>query len=563
MSGRDDELRDSSASRISSVPVVIHTFVDSPCSITSAPQSIFWDEFLHVRERLISRFNSTRGLSGNIEQVAHECVDLFMQFLFPNTPIAHEPTLRAGILLLGDELPDCPSTESPNPETLTLMALLRRFTLITALCAHIISVVPENLFRNPKSLSDIFFEASKSMLRTYEAYDLEHPDSTSLTIRMWHSSYAQNTTGKVGASWHYHTEACCLAQRMRLFDEASVARPSQIESQLLRINFWHLYLAEKTQIAFKSRPPIIDERICDVTLLENGDEVVSFLDPSRQVGQGGLESRIFVGFHLRRRISAAAASLINDIASRTRYVETNSPSTIRSDRNNEEIDFMIERYLKFTALANEVPPWVRRPDGEGNPEVEDSVRAYQTTCFWAQRSNIMTIFHCMRLLILQACIDHGLLMIVGLSESPLSWASRKLEIIRDFLDDLQGTPFVCIAAQGETAVCGSHFSSSPLWLTYSGWIQKPVRDWRFPVSWLKVLKIGAILRRLALEDQSESHTNSPCGFYILELQAVLAKTCASTIRGNVGVPRSYSSTTCSMAEALVNIKMSCDPGSAN
>ncbi|KAM6511999.1 hypothetical protein FALCPG4_016987 [Fusarium falciforme] len=401
----------------------------------------------------MSRFNSLQGLSGNIEQVAHECIDLFMQFLFPNTPIAHEPTLRAGVLLLGDELPDCPSTESPSPETLTLMALLRRFTLITALCAHIISVVPESLFQNPKSLSDIFFEASKSMLRVYEAYDLEHPDSTSLTIRMWHSSYAQNTTGKVGASWHYHTEACCLAQRMRLFDEASISRPSQIESQLLRINFWHLYLAEKTQVAFKTRPPIIDERICGgITLQERGDEVVPFLDSSREVNQADLESRIFVGFHLRRRISAAAASLITDIASHTRHTETNSPSTISSDRTDQDINSLIERYLKFTALVNEVPPWVRRPDGDKNPDVHESVRAYKTTCFWAQRSNIMTIFHCMRLLILQTCIDHGLLMVIGLSESPLSWASRKLEIIRDFLDDLQGTPFICIAAQGETAV---------------------------------------------------------------------------------------------------------------
>ncbi|RSM01935.1 hypothetical protein CEP52_008270 [Fusarium oligoseptatum] len=412
---------------MSSVPVVIHALADLPCSVQSTPGSIFWDEFLHIRSRLISRFNSLQGLSGHMEQVAHECVDLFMQFLFPNTPIAHEPSLRAGIsLLFGDEPPNCPSTESPGSDALTLVELLRRFTLVTALCAHIISVVPGSLFQNPKSLSDIFFEASKSMLRTYEAYDLEHPDSTSLTIRMWHSSYAQNTTGKT----------CCLAQRMRLFDEASITRTSQIESQLLRINFWHLYLAEKTQVAFKSRPPIIDERICDdgITLLEKGDEVVPFLDSSRAVNQGDLESRIFVGFHLRRRISATAASLINDIASHARHAETNPPSGEQSSRVNEEMNSLIERYLKFTALVNEVPPWVRRPDGDNNPKVDESVRAYQTTCFWAQRTNIMTIYH--------SCIDHGFLVIVGLSESPLSGASRKLEIIRDFVDDLQGTPFV-------------------------------------------------------------------------------------------------------------------------
>ncbi|KAH6983657.1 hypothetical protein BKA56DRAFT_584008 [Ilyonectria sp. MPI-CAGE-AT-0026] len=445
---------------MSSTDSFIHSLAHPPCSVEVTSGSLVRSEFLHVRRRLVSQFNSLQALSGNIEETAHECVDLFMQFLFPNTPIAHEPTLRASIPLLSvDTTPEPTPTENLNPNEPPLIPSLRRFTLITALCAHIISVVPESLSRKPKSVSGIFFEASKSMLRAYEACDLEHPDSTSLTIRMWHSSYAQNTTGKVGASWHYHTEACCLAQRLRLFDEASIARPSLLESQLLRVNFWHLYLAEKTQVAFRSRPPIIDERICDggITLLDKGNELVPFLDPSREVNQADLESRIFFGFHLRRRMSATAARLIDDIASFSGHVESNSLRANQLNGGDQEMTTLIERYLKFTALVNEVPSWVRHPDRGEDPKVDEQVRTYQATCFWAQRTNIMTIFYCMRLLILQTCIDHGLPAVVGLSESPLSWASRKLEIIQDFLDDLQGTPFICLEAQGETAVGGSRF----------------------------------------------------------------------------------------------------------
>lgn len=443
-----------SAGLVTPIPTV-HT----PGSVDVAPGSPVWSEFLQIRARLNSHFTSSPTLYGEIEDVAHTCIDLFLLFLFPNTPIAHEPTLRASIpLLSADAAALSPAfADDLSCHTSPTIGSVRRFTLITALCAHIISVVPETLSKKPKSLSVIFFDASKSMLKAYEPYDLEHPDSTSLTIRMWHSSCAQNTTGQIGASWHYHMEACCLAQRLRLFNEASISRPSVLESQLLRANFWHLYLAEKTQVAFRSRPPIIDERICDgeFNLLEQGDNVVPFLSNTRKENQDDLESRIMIGFHLRRRISATAAALIDDIAGYSRLVHTGSTRARPPNSTDIEICSLLERYVNFTALVNEVPPWVMHPDiGENWQTDDDQVRAYQVTCFWAQRSNIMTIFHCMRLLILQACIDHKLPVVVGLSENPLTWASRKLEIIRDFLHDLQGTPFICLEAQGETTASG-------------------------------------------------------------------------------------------------------------
>ena len=74
----------------------------------------------------------------------------------------------------------------------------------------------------------------------------------------------------------------------------------------------------------------------------------------------------------------------------------------------------------------------------------------------------MTVFHCMRLLILQRCIDGDLCAVVGLDSQPLSHAMRKTEIARDFLHELRVVPFRCFKAQGETAV--SHSSYAGIYL---------------------------------------------------------------------------------------------------
>jgi hypothetical protein len=64
----------------------------------------------------------------------------------------------------------------------------------------------------------------------------------------------------------------------------------------------------------------------------------------------------------------------------------------------------------------------------------------------------MTTYHCLRLVILQKCIDHDLLEIIGQSTQPLSWAMRKVDIVQDFLYELQIVPFLCYEVQGEAGV---------------------------------------------------------------------------------------------------------------
>ena len=64
----------------------------------------------------------------------------------------------------------------------------------------------------------------------------------------------------------------------------------------------------------------------------------------------------------------------------------------------------------------------------------------------------MSVFHCMKIVLLQKCIEHDIPEVVGLNNQPVSWVVQKLEIARDFLREVQIAPFICFKIQGEPAV---------------------------------------------------------------------------------------------------------------
>lgn len=390
--------------------------------------------------------------SGNIVAIIHDCIDQFAQYIFPNTPIAHEHTLRAAasLFLPGSHTPFTDLT--PSSDASHRLSDTKAFTLITALCAFIISIMPETLVSQRRPLLGPFLQSSKAMLRTYEEYDLEHPDSTSLTIRIWHSGALQNSTGKSGAAYHLHGEAGLLAQRLRLYDEKAVARDLVLESQLLRANFWLLYMSEKASTALENRPAILNELLFDgeLTLQDHGEQEEHLIDVSKKINQVHLESRLAVGFHLKRRVWSSAAELIVNIKSYGRHRQ--NQHSLTSDKSNIEIAHLTDAYISFSGLMNSLPSYLRNIHSQTDILADAEVEAYQKTCFWTQRSNIITVFHCLKLVILQKCIDHRIPSVIGLNDHGLSWAMRKLEIVQDFLQELQQVPFICFKVQGEAAV---------------------------------------------------------------------------------------------------------------
>lgn len=132
----------------------------SSTALRSASRNVFALNAAQVFRELV--FVVSAQLSDPDDTVAafaRRCVDAFMRYIFPNTPIAHEPTLRTAITLFdagpsGELFDEQPTTEN-----------LRMFTLITALCALVVSAMPQELVRARKALIWPFYYASRSMLR--------------------------------------------------------------------------------------------------------------------------------------------------------------------------------------------------------------------------------------------------------------------------------------------------------------------------------------------------------------------------------------------------------------
>ncbi|KAH7153479.1 hypothetical protein EDB81DRAFT_946321 [Dactylonectria macrodidyma] len=388
--------------------------------------------------------------SDAVTDVIHKCLDMFVQYVFVMTPIIHEPTLRASVSLFGpDSHPQSWALLQPASYTQAPRASpLKAFTLITALCAAVTSVIPDELMAQRHSVSISFLTASRAMHRIYEDYDREHPDSSSLVIRIWYSTALQNITGCIGTSYHYLWEATLIAQRLRLYEEDSVRNKATVESQLLRTSFWQLFSADKASCAFENRPYVLNELLFagDLTLLERGENDEPLLEATKSFNQGSLESRLLAGFHLKRCLWSLAGDLVMDIKM---YARRNS-----SRIQEPDLAHLTDSYLKFMGLADDLPPWLQyfNDDSGSTTATNTEVLPHQKTCFFVQRNNLMTTFHCLKLIILQKCIECNTLVIMGLENQALPLAIKKIEIVYDFLQELQMTPFVCIKVQGEPVV---------------------------------------------------------------------------------------------------------------
>lgn len=167
------------------------------------------------------------------------CIDLYMQYTFPTAPLVHEPTLRADVMLLfgGEPSNHAFDDDDDDDDEEQRLSQMRAFAMLTALCASVASVMPSHLLPYGYLVTKPFFNASREMLSGFESFDLEYPSSASLTIRIFHSTTFQQTTGKTSAAWHVYGHAALLAQSLHLYREESLVRHDPVESCLLRTNF--------------------------------------------------------------------------------------------------------------------------------------------------------------------------------------------------------------------------------------------------------------------------------------------------------------------------------------
>jgi hypothetical protein len=323
---------------------------------------------------------------------------------------------------------------------------LRSLTLLTALCAAVTYVLPESLLPNKHLTAPLFLRAARETLRIYEDYDLQHPDSSSLSIRLFLSSAIQIAKGMQGVAFHILSEAGLIAMRMGLYDESSLEGREPIEETLLRNAFWQLYVCDKTAFVMKTRPVTIHESLftTELTLKTHSQNSVLLFEVGGESSGTGLEGCLLEGFHVIRRLWAMAARVIQ-------AMESNSKRTWDAHADmqacRENIAQLSEAYFEMITLTN----WTQSP-GESSPGVSPDADQHLPRILQRQRTSYLISLHCIKIFVLNTATQCNMTEVMGLSAEPLVLAMRQIELAQDFLNVLETVPFLHLQAEGEHCV---------------------------------------------------------------------------------------------------------------
>ncbi|KAJ9144694.1 Xylanolytic transcriptional activator xlnR [Pleurostoma richardsiae] len=412
------------------------------------------DAAMMIYSQLVSVIH-TAVPSRSIGQIVDDCINLYFQFIFPIGPICHEPTLRRDAARL---FPDSPREGLPSPtaaspsafsadhEPKSHLATIRAFTLLTSLCADTAMIMPDRLLRLPNVVASSFLNASRGCLKLFEDYDIEHANSTSIVIRILQSA-ALHSSGRTGHSWHVLGQAILLAQELRLDHERSLARHASdpLEAQLLRSLFWVLHMSNRSAAVLNNRPILLRGSLFDpppdVSFL--APDRIPLLDPTRPFNAPPFEDRLLAGADLCCRLWSSASDLIQGIQD-CAHLQPDGPE------RGPTVAALMRSYVAFAGILDDLPHWLQVPDSVmSDDKVDAAAAAYQRGTFWRLRVDVVVTFHCLRMVLLRRCAEHGLVAVMGLSEEPLMLAMRTAEIARDCLDAVEAIPFEYLQANGE------------------------------------------------------------------------------------------------------------------
>ncbi|UPK90914.1 hypothetical protein LCI18_001849 [Fusarium solani-melongenae] len=248
----------------------------------------------------------------------------------------------------------------------------------------------------------------------------------------------QHITGKANVAWHIHGHATLLTQRLRLYSERSLEKYDILEGQLLRLNFWHLYSSDMTAAALRARPYTLHETLFDETLSVKSEGVhsISLLDPASTLNDETFEPQLLVGFHLIRRISSEASQPLFGIRAYQRQ------------RLEASRALLLRQCIDFMSLLDDLPPWLRLSniiDSCGNGDAN----AVHEPSFRVQRSTILVSYHCLRLVILQECIESEAYEIAGLDGYTPALLIKKMEMVQDFMRTLEDIPLLYLQVKAD------------------------------------------------------------------------------------------------------------------
>lgn len=389
--------------------------------------------------------------SDRAASIANHCIVLYAQYVFGAVSLCHGATLRAatsrffssaaGVDGYSEDRDFISRCFVANDEQHQI-EVLRSYTVLTALCASVTYVLPESFLPSKRLVAPLFLRASRETLRIYEDYDLEHPDSSSLSIRLFLSSAIQIATGTPGVAFHILNEAGLIAMRMRLYDERSLQGRDPIEQSILRNAFWQLYVCDKTALVMKARPVSIHESLfeTELTLETHSRNPVSLFELGSEPHGIETEARLVEGFHVIRRLWAMAAQVVQAMESNSRRTWDAYADMVARRESIPQLSVM---YFEMITLTN----WARSTEasshGKDQGESETLLR---------QRTAYLISLHCVKFFLLDTAIHCSMTEVMGLSAEPLSLSMRQIELAQDFLNVLESVPFLHLQAEGEHCV---------------------------------------------------------------------------------------------------------------
>ncbi|OAR02945.1 hypothetical protein LLEC1_04953 [Akanthomyces lecanii] len=377
---------------------------------------------------------TARGVS--FDTILNQCIDLFFEYLYPLTPLVHEPSLRDNLAYF------VPSGRAPHLEKCADAA----FTLITAVCAEAAFLLPKDIFPNGETVADAFLQASRNCLAGYLETDLENPSASSITIRYFHSNCV-HASGKPKFSWHIFGEATRLAQVMRLHDEASYEGLYPIEAEMRRRVFWIVYVGDKSAAILNNRPITMHKYSfeCGVTAAYPSgieDESQMPVSPSSVRSSEPActkRQRLILGFNANIRLWGAAADLLLAL----RVLEDQSKGGLVNALSPQQREIVDPLYISFITSLDELPTFLKSHSFA--PPAESD--AFQSKQSLIQCANLQVSMHCLRMVVVQK-FEHLSYLTAGIEQTDL----QKTEIVRDALRVVHEVPFWALQVNGEPYV---------------------------------------------------------------------------------------------------------------
>ena len=418
-----------------------------------------------------------QGPSLALESIARQCLDLFFEYLYPLTPLVHEPSLRAALEFFIAQRGvvetlrqhTAPSTvpslwtsqahRSPGGnEALDSASSLAHpelwpepnFTLITAVCAESAFLLPKEVFPEGYLVANTFLQASRDCLQSYLEVDLENPIESSVAIRYFHSN-CLHAAGKPKFSWHIFGEAVRLAQVMQLHDESSHEGLFPMEAELRRRAFWIVYLGDKSAALLNNRPITIHKFSFEsgiTTSYPSGAGEETPLSPgwieTPTATRPAEPPSLIVGFNANIQLWQSASDLLLELRL-IEYMKADGSSTQHrlSEEERHRIDSL---YVRFATCLDSLPPYLQ-PDSLLSHGEQTGLRRQ----FSIQSTNLQVTYHCLRMVITQRFeeIDYFKPDL----ESADMLILRKTDIARDMLRIIRGAPFWALQVNGEPCVC--------------------------------------------------------------------------------------------------------------